>query len=101
MKKTLVFAGLTLLTSTALAHHKTFGNNPDMYASPLLDHEPSVREMTKQSENYTAIDLDGYQDILPDSDRDQGASPRYSESTARFEDSEFIDHDGYQDIMVN
>ena len=38
MKKIFAIASLALLTSTAWAHHDTFGGNPDMYNSPLLDH---------------------------------------------------------------
>lgn len=40
MKKLIAIAGLALLTSTAWAHHEHFGNNGEMYGSPLVEHGP-------------------------------------------------------------
>ena len=41
MKKLIAVVAISLLTSGAWAHDKVFGDNPDMYNSPLLDHIPS------------------------------------------------------------
>ncbi|MEN8180397.1 MAG: urea transporter [Pseudomonadota bacterium] len=43
MKKIIAFASLALLTSVAWSHDKTFGGNPDLYGSPLLDHGKAER----------------------------------------------------------
>ncbi len=39
MKKLIAIFGLTLLASSASAHHSALGGNPDLYQSPLLDHD--------------------------------------------------------------
>lgn len=38
MKKIFAIAILALLSSSAFAHDRIMGGNPDMYGSPLLDH---------------------------------------------------------------
>ncbi|EGV51537.1 hypothetical protein [Candidatus Endoriftia persephone] len=38
MKKIFAIASLALLTSTAWAHDEHFGDNPDMYQSPITEH---------------------------------------------------------------
>ncbi|MCU7936464.1 MAG: urea transporter [Candidatus Thiodiazotropha sp. (ex Dulcina madagascariensis)] len=88
MKKIFAIASLALLTSVVLAHDKTFGENPDMYGSPLLDHDTAERDQAVQmgmGDNYASQlipqpadhthkaepavysvnDPDGNQDILP------------------------------------
>jgi len=39
MNKLLAIFTLALLASTASAHHSVLGGNPDLYQSPLLDHD--------------------------------------------------------------
>ena len=88
MKKIFAIASLALLTSTAWAHHDTFGGNPDLYGSPLLDHgtakyaqavqmgigdsyasqlipQPADHMHKAEPADLSVNDPEGYRDIMP------------------------------------
>ncbi len=57
MKKIIAIAAIAILgtTTAAWAHDKHFGGNPDMYASPLMDHgkgAPSGEVMKGEGDLY-------------------------------------------------
>jgi len=89
MKKLLAILGLALIASSVSAHHIVFGGNPDLYQSPLLDHD---RGETAHAVQRGIGDNYGSQWIKQSAD--------HSDKSRGFIFSDKYDPDGNRDFFV-
>lgn len=77
MKKTIAAFSLALVAGTAMAQDRVFGDNPEMYGSPLLDHaspHPHIQVQRGVNEEYASLLIPQPADHLDTDASQTGAS---------------------------